>query len=85
MLKTAILGTAVLFSAATPASQLIEADPATAEQTIINLPAADAVIAQFSYLEISHGADGFGLSITDETAVFVDFEFPGKFHIRIGF
>lgn len=85
MLKTAILASAVMFGAAAPTAQLADAEPATAEQTILNLPQADAVIAQFSYLEISHGADGFGLSITDKTAVFVDVEFPGQFHIRIGF
>ncbi|MEP3654351.1 MAG: hypothetical protein ABJO36_05585 [Litorimonas sp.] len=84
MLKTAIIASAALFAAA-PTAQLAEADPVTAEQAVLNLPATDAVIAQFSYLEISHGADGFGLSITDKTAVFVDFEFPGDLHIRIGF
>ena len=85
MLKTAILASAVMFGAAAPTAQLAEADPATAEQTLLNLPDADAIIAQFSYLEISHGANGFGVSITDKTAVFVDFEFPGDLHIRIGF
>ena len=85
MLKSAIIASAVMFGAAAPTAQLADADPATAEQTVLNLPEADAVIAQFSYLEISHGADGFGLSITDKTAVFVDFEFPGDLHIRIGF
>lgn len=85
MIKTAMIASAVLFGAAAPAAQLTEAAPVTAEQTILNLPAADVVVAQFSYLEISHGAEGFGLSITDKTAVFVDFEFPGDLHIRIGF
>jgi hypothetical protein len=85
MLKTAIIASAVIFGAAAPAANLADTDPATADQTVLNLPEADAVIAQFSYLEISHGADGFGLSITDKTAVFIDFEFPGEFHIRIGF
>lgn len=85
MLKTAIIASAVVFGAAAPAANLADIDPATAEQTVLNLPQADAVIAQFSYLEISHGADGFGVSITDKTAVFVDLEFPGNLHIRIGF
>lgn len=85
MLKTAIIASAVVFGTAAPTANLPEIDPATAEQTVLNLPQADAVIAQFSYLEISHGADGFGVSITDKTAVFVDFEFAGKLHIRIGF
>ena len=52
---------------------------------MIPLPQADTVIAQFSYLELSHDADGFSLSVTDKTAVFVDLEFPGDVHIRIGF
>lgn len=56
-----------------------------AEQTILNLPDTDAVIAQFSYLQLSHDLNGFSLAITDTTAVFVDFEFPGDLHIRIGF
>lgn len=85
MIKTAMIASAVLFGAAAPAAQVTETDPATAEQVIFNLPAADVVVAQFSYLEISHGAEGFGLSVTDQTAVFVDFEFPGDLHIRIGF
>lgn len=85
MLKTTTFAFVVLFGAAAPAAQLTEAAPVTAEQTIFNLPDADVVIAQFSYLEISHGAEGFGLSVTDKTAIFVDFEFPGDLHIRIGF
>lgn len=85
MIKTVMIASAVLFGAAAPTTQLTEAAPATAEQTILNLPNADVVIAQFSYLELSHGAEGFGLSITDKTGVFVDFEFPGDLHIRVGF
>ena len=84
MLKTTLIASAILFGAAAPTAPLADVDTATAEQTILNLPNPDAVIAQFSYLEISHGADGFGLSITDTTAVFVDFEFPGDLHVRIG-
>ena len=85
MIKTAILGTTLLFGAAAPTVPLANADPATAEQTVLNLPAADAIVAQFSYLEISHSVDGFELSITDNSDIFVDFEFPGNLHIRIGF
>lgn len=85
MLKTATLASAILFGAAAPAANFAEPAPATAEQTVINLPEANAVIAQFSYLELSHGQEGFGFSITDKSAVFVDFEFPGDLHIRIGF
>lgn len=86
MLKTALIVSAVLFGAATSTSTAQFSDDAiSAEPTILNLPQADTVIAQFSYLEISHGADGFGLSVTDKTAVFVDVEFPGDLHIRIGF
>ena len=85
MLKTVIIASAALFGAAAPTAQLTDVAPVTAEHTLLNLPDADAVIAQFSYLEISHGAEGFGLSITDKTAVFVDFEFPGDLHVRIGF
>ncbi len=85
MIKTAMIASAVLFGVAAPTPQISESQPATADQTILNLPNPDVVIAQFSYLELSHGVDGFGLSITDETAVFVDVEFPGDLHIRIGF
>lgn len=85
MIKTTILASTVLFGAAAPTAQFTETGPVTAEQVIFNLPEADVVIAQFSYLEISHGADGFGVTVTDNTAVFVDFEFPGDLHIRIGF
>ncbi len=84
MLKTTILGTAIVFGAAAPVTQLTEANPATAEQTVLHLPSADAVIAQFSYLEFSHGADGFGLSIADNADMYLDFAFPGDLHIRIG-
>lgn len=85
MLKSIIITSAVLFGAATPVSPIVETAPATAEQAILNLPEADAVIAQFAYLEISHDDTGFGFSITDKTAVFVNVEFPGKLHIRVGF
>ena len=85
MLKTAIFASAILFGASAPSAQLLEPAPTTADQTGPNVPVVDSVIAQFSYLEITHGEDGFGLSITDKTAVFVDVEFPGNFHIRIGF
>jgi hypothetical protein len=84
MLKTTILGTAIVFGAAAPTTPTTDSNLATAEQTILHLPAAEAVIAQFSYMEISHGADGFGLSITDKADMFVDLEFPGDLHIRIG-
>lgn len=85
MMKTALIASAVLFGAAAPTSQMSETDGASAEQTIMNLPATDSVIAQFSYLELSHDATGFSFAITDKTAVFVDLEFPGEFHVRIGF
>lgn len=85
MLKSAIIASSVLFAASAPAIHPTEIEPATAQATILNLPDADTVVAQISYLEISHGIDGFGLSITDKTAIFVDFEFPGNLHIRIGF
>lgn len=85
MLKITIVAFAVLFGASAPIAPFAETDPVTAEHVIFNLPDADAVVAQFSYLEISHDADGFGLSVTDKTAIFVNFEFPGNLHIRIGF
>lgn len=85
MLKTVIIASAVIFGVAAPTTPLAGPDPTTAEHTILNLPDPDTVIAQFSYLEISHGADGFDFSVTDKTAVFVDFEFPGDLHVRIGF
>jgi hypothetical protein len=81
MMKTAILFTATVLGGAAPAVPTVsDADP-----TILALPGAEKVIAQFSYLELSHGVEGFGLSVTDKTDVFVDVEFPGDLHIRIGF
>ncbi len=85
MIKTAILGTTLLFGASAPSVPLAIGDSAAAEQIGLTLPAADAIVAQFSYLEISHGDDGFELSITDTTDIFLDVEFPGDLHIRIGF
>jgi len=86
MLKTALIISTTLFGAAAPLAPLSSAAPTPhAEQAVLPVPGADAVVAQFSYLELSHGPDGFGLSITDKTAVFVDVEFPGDLHIRIGF
>jgi len=88
MIKTAILGTAIVFGAAAPiapTAPLADNPTTPAEQTALNLPATDAIVAQFSYLEISHSEHGFGLSITDNADIFVDFEFSGNLHIRIGF
>ena len=91
MIKTVILGTAIVFGAAgpivptAPTAPITDSPATPAEQTALNLPATDAIVAQFSYLEISHSEDGFGLSITDNADIFVDFEFPGDLHIRIGF
>jgi len=85
MLKSAIITSAVLFGAATPVSSIVETPPATAEQIVSNPPEANAVIAQLAYLEINHGDEGFGLSIAENSAVFVDVEFPGNLHIRVGF
>jgi hypothetical protein len=81
MMKTAILFTATVLGVSTPAGPTVT----SADPTILTLPAAEKVIAQFSYLELSHGVDGFGFSVTDKTDVFVDVEFPGDLHIRIGF
>lgn len=81
MIKTTILMTATALGVAAPAVPTVtDADP-----TILTMPAAEKVVAQFSYLELSHGLEGFELSITDKTDVFVDVEFPGDLHIRIGF
>ena len=87
MIKTAIFGTAIVLSAAAPTAlfDAAAAPDSNAEQTVLTLPVADDVIAQFSHLEISHGADGFGLSITDTADIFLDLAFPGDLHIRIGF
>ncbi len=85
MFKTAIIASTVLFAAAAPAANVNNIEPATADATVLNLPDAESVIAQISYLEIRHGADGFEVSITDKTAIFMDVEFPGNLHIRIGF
>lgn len=75
MLKTTLVIVAALFTGAphTPA------DP-----TFIPLPDAD-VVAQLAYLEISHGPSGFEFTLAEKTAVFVDLEFSGDRHIRIGF
>ncbi len=80
MIKTTILLTATALGVAAPSvPTLTEADP-----VVMGLPAAEAVIAQFSYLELSHGPAGFDLSVSEKTDVFVDIEFPGDLHIRIG-
>jgi len=84
MMKTVLIASAVLF-AAPPAGQVTDAESVETQQTIMNLPETEAVIAQFSYLQLSHDVEGFSLAITDTTAIFVDLEFPGEFHIRIGF
>jgi len=88
MIKTSLFISTALFGAVATGAQVTNTpapDTATAEQTIIHVPPADSVIAQFSYLELTHDADGFSLSVTEKTAVFVDLEFPGNLHIRIGF
>ena len=85
MLKSAIITSAVLFGASTPVLPIIDTAPAAAEQTALNLPEVDAVVAKFSYLEISHDETGFGFSISDTTAMFVDIEFPGNLSVRVGF
>ncbi len=82
MTEQAVPGQAVPGQAITGQATAQQTD---AEQTILNLPDTDAVVAQFSYLQLSHDLNGFSLAITDTTAVFVDFEFPGDLHIRIGF
>lgn len=56
----------------------------TAEQVILPLPDTQ-IVAQIAYLEIGHGPTGFEFTLGDDTAVFVDLEFPGDHHIRIGF
>ena len=85
MLKSTIIAFAVLFGAATPVSSVVDPASEKIEQTAINLPEVDAVVAQFAYLEISHDHNGFRFSVTDETAVFVDIEFPGNLSIRVGY
>lgn len=85
MMKTILTAAAVILGAAAPATPLMHIDAATAEQTVLNLPDAEAVIAQFSYLELSHDETGLSLAVTDTSAVFIDLAFPGEFHIRIGF
>jgi len=84
MLKSAIIASAVLFGASAPVSNLSDTQPVPAEQTILHLPKPEAVVAQFSYLEVSHGENGFDVTVTDSTDIFVDFKLAGKFHIRIG-
>lgn len=84
MLKSAVIASAVLFGASVPVDNLSDTQTVSAEQTLLKLPKPDAVVAQFSYLELSHGANGFDISVTDSTDIFVDFKLAGKFHIRIG-
>lgn len=85
MLKSTIIASTMFLGAVAPAQKLAAPEVKPAEQTQFIMPQSEKVVAQFSYLEVSHGAEGFGLSITDKTAVFIDFEFPGDLHIRIGF
>lgn len=75
MIKTTLfISAAALTGAAAP----------TAEQTFVPLPEAE-VVAQVAYLEISHGPNGFEFTLAEKTAVFIDLEFSGDRHIRIGF
>jgi len=86
MIKTTIFISTALVGALATSTPTTELKPSTtAEQTRLPLPKADNVVAQFSYLELSHDMTGFSLSVTDKTAVFVDVEFPGDLHIRVGF
>lgn len=84
MLKSAIITSAVLFGAAAPLAVPAEPTPAAAEQTALNMPDVDAVVAQLIYLEISHDETGFGFRIAEDTAIFLDVEFPGNLSIRVG-
>lgn len=84
MLKSVMIASAVLFGASVPVDNLSDVHPMPAEQTVLKLPKPDTVVAQFSYLEISHGENGFDVSVIDSTDIFVDFKLAGKFHIRIG-
>jgi len=85
MIKTSILISATILGASTPSLPAPSYSATEVEQILLPLPDTQAVVAQFSYLELSHGVDGFELSLTDTDAVFVDFEFAGDVHIRIGF
>ncbi len=89
MIKTAILLTATALGFAAPALPTSTIRPAApsvteADPAFMALLPAKKVIAQFAYLEVQHGAEGFGFSITDQTGVFVDVEFPGDLYVRIG-
>jgi len=88
MMKTVILISTTFFGAVAASAQVTELNSPTpihiAEQTIA-VPQAESVVAQFSYLELSHDVEGFHFSVTDKTNIFVDLEFPGDLHIRIGF
>ena len=84
MLKSVIIASAVLFGAAAPLAPPVDPAPATGEQTALNMPEVDAVVAQLIYLEISHDKTGFGFRIAENTAVFLDVEFPGNLSIRVG-
>lgn len=79
MIKTALfISAAALTGAANPVSG------STADPTFMPLPDTE-VVAQLAYLEISHGPTGFEFTLAETTAVFVDLEFSGDRHIRIGF
>lgn len=85
MIKTAVIISAALIGNVAASVQLSDTAPEIAEQTIIPLPQTESVIAQFSYIELVQDSEGLRFSVTDKTAAFVDLEFPGDLHIRIGF
>ena len=87
MIKTALIISAALIGNVAASVQLSDTDtaPEIAEQTMIPLPRTESVIAQFSYIELIHDSEGLRFSVTDKTAAFVDLEFSGDLHIRIGF
>jgi len=79
MMKSIIFMSAMALTGATQATI-----PTTADQTKLSL-AETKVVAQIVYMEINHGPKGFEFSLIEDSGVFVDLEFSGDTHIRIGF
>jgi len=85
MIKTTIIISAAFMGTIAAGTQVSDKPPVIADQTLLPIPQTESVIAQFSHLELIHNDEGFRFSVTDTTDVFLDLEFPGELHIRIGF
>lgn len=81
MMKSIIFMSAIALTGATQSTTIA---PTTVDQAKLSF-AETKVVAQIIYMEINHGPKGFEFSLIEDSAVFVDLEFPGDTHIRIGF